>query len=55
MYFREISAIQDTYQDEARNHFEVLSTRLLLSSDAAGINKGKESYSISWNQSVQCT
>ena len=30
-------------------------TRLLLSSNAAGINKGKESYSTSMDPSVQCT
>ena len=52
MYSREISPIQDVYQDEARNGG---TTRLLLSSDTAGINKGKESYFTSMDSSVQCT
>ena len=45
MYFREISTIQDIYKDEGHagtNLFNRGTTRLLLSSNAAGINNGKK-------------
>ena len=55
MYFHE-TTIQDAYQDEARHKFLIHrgTTRLLLSSYAAGINEEKESYSLSIDSSVYC-
>ena len=55
MYFCEISTIQDvTKAKPGTNLFNGGTVRLLLSSDAACINKGKESYFTSMDPSVQC-
>ena len=48
--------MQDIYQDKpGTNLFNGGITKLLWSSNAADINKGKESYSTSMDSSVQCT
>ena len=54
VFSRDIHHKTFTKTKPGTNLFNGGTTRLLLSLDAAGINKGKESYSTSMDPCVQC-